>query len=262
MLDVLVTRKDNGELKFAVYRKSTHMDHYLQYNSHQPLQHKLGVIRTLRHRSNTMITERGDKEKEDAHLKKVLSISGYPQWTWQSPNTKTNKPPPSRAIKGAVSMPYIQGITEPLTRLMRAQGVMVHPKPHSKLRDLLVAPKDPIDTLDKTGVVYHITCGDCQSGYVGETSRSLKTRIKEHSKTSSPVGAHAKEYHHNIQFDQVKILDTDQDWFKRGVREAIQIATQTSDLNRDRGRHTLPRIYRSILHSRDSGLPEEAPPRE
>ena len=57
---------------------------------------------------------------------------------------------------------------------MRALGVMVHPKPYSKLRDLLVAPKDPIDTLDRTGVVYHISCGDCPSGYVGETSRPLK----------------------------------------------------------------------------------------
>ena len=178
MLDILMTRRDDGSLKFAVYRKATHTDHYLQCNSHQPLQHKFGVIRTLRHRSNTVITEMEDKEKEDAHLKRVLSISGYPQWTWQLPSSKTNKSPPTRAIKGVISMPYIQGITEPLTRYMRAQGVMVHPKPHSKLRDLLVAPKDPINTLDKTGVVYQISCGDCPSGYVGETSRALRTRLE------------------------------------------------------------------------------------
>ena len=60
--------------------------------------------------------------------------------------------------------------------------VMVLPKPHSKLRDLLVAPKDPINILDKTGVVYHISCGDCSSGYVDETSRDLRTRLKEHAK--------------------------------------------------------------------------------
>ena len=262
MLDILMTRKDNGSLKFSVFRKSTHTDHYLQYNSHQPLQHKIGVVRTLRHRANTVITEMEDKEKEDTHLKKVLSISGYPQWTWQLPNSKTKRPPPTRTIKGAIGMPYIQGITEPITRYMRSQGVMVHPKPHSKLRDLLVAPKDPVNILDRTGVVYHIKCGDCPSGYVGETSRALGTRIKEHTKPSSPVGAHAKDHHHHICFDQVKILDSDQDWFNRGVREAIQIAIKPSDLNRDRGRHTLPRIYRSILHSRDSELPEEAPPRE
>ena len=262
MLDILMSRRENGSLKFAVYRKPTHTDHYLQYNSHQPLQHKLGVIRTLRHRSNTVITEMEDKEKEDVHLKRVLSISGYPQWAWQLPSSKTNKPPSTRAVKGAISMPYIQGITEPFTRYMRALGAMVHPKPHSKLRDLLVAPKDPINTLDKTGVVYQISCGDCPSGYVGETSRALRTRLKEHTKPSSPVGAHAKDHQHRILFDQVKILDSDQDWFSRGVREAIQIATQPSDLNRDRGRHTLPRIYRSILHSRDSELLEEAPPRE
>ena len=81
---------------------------------------------------------------------------------------------------------------------------MVHQKPHSKLRDLLVAPKDPVDTLDKTSVVYLIPCGDCDSGYVGESSRSLRTRLKEHTRTSSPVGAHAQELQNMIQFDQVK----------------------------------------------------------
>ena len=209
-----------------------------------------------------MVSEMEDKDKEDTHLKKVLSISGYPQWTWRLPNTRTNRTPPNRPTKGAISMPYIQGLTEPLTRYMRAQGVMVHQKPLSKLRDLLVAPKDPVDTLDKTGVVYHIPCGDCDSRYVGETSRSLRARLKEHTRTSSPVGAHAQELQHTINFDQVKILDTDPDWFTRGVREAIYITTHQSDLNRDRGRHTLPRIYNTIIHSRDSGLPEEAPPRE
>ena len=103
-------------------------------------------------------------------------------------------------------MPYIQGITEPLSRYMRSHGIMVHPKPHSKLRDLLVAPKDPVDNLDKTGVVYHIPCGDCDSGYVGETSRALRTRLKEHTRTSSPVSAHAQEQQHTILFDQVKVI--------------------------------------------------------
>ena len=52
-----MTRRDNGSLKFAVYQKATHTDYYLQYNSHQPLQHKLGMILKLRPRSNTVIIE-------------------------------------------------------------------------------------------------------------------------------------------------------------------------------------------------------------
>ena len=46
MLDALITRRDDGSLSFSVYRKSTHTDQYLQFSSHQPMEHKLGVIRT------------------------------------------------------------------------------------------------------------------------------------------------------------------------------------------------------------------------
>ena len=56
MLDVKVKRNTNGQLSFSVYRKPTHTDHYLQFSSHQPLEHKLGVVRTLQHRTKHHIT--------------------------------------------------------------------------------------------------------------------------------------------------------------------------------------------------------------
>lgn len=38
MVDVNLCRKEDGSLKF----KDTHMDHYLQFDSHQPFEYKLG----------------------------------------------------------------------------------------------------------------------------------------------------------------------------------------------------------------------------
>ncbi len=77
MLDMLITRKTDGSLKFSVYRKPTHTDRYLKSGSHQQMEHKMGVIRTLTHRANTIITEDEDKEEEVHHIKKVLSIASY-----------------------------------------------------------------------------------------------------------------------------------------------------------------------------------------
>ncbi len=63
MLDTLITRKTDGLIKFSVYRKPTHTDQNLQFDSHQPMEHKMGMIRTLTHRANTIITEDKDKER-------------------------------------------------------------------------------------------------------------------------------------------------------------------------------------------------------
>ena len=123
-------------------------------------------------------------------------------------------------------------------------------KPYNTLRNRLVHPKDKVSNLEKTGVVYHIKCEECDATYVGETERRLQKRLKEHHRSSSPVGHHIEYNKHSISEEKVSVLHQEPNWFKRGVAEAIHIAQEDPILNRDRGRHTLPSIYNQIL-SRD-----------
>ena len=51
-------------------------------------------------------------------------------------------------------------------------------KPFRTLRRILSHPKDRIPDDDK--VVYKINCCDCDASYVGETGRTLETRVLEH----------------------------------------------------------------------------------
>ena len=57
-LDCHVHLKPDRSLNndFTVDRKPTHTDNYLQVDSHHPLIHKLGVIRTLHYRAYTIIS--------------------------------------------------------------------------------------------------------------------------------------------------------------------------------------------------------------
>ncbi len=133
-------------------------------------------------------------------------------------------------------------MTDAICRIIRKAGVKVHIKPYNIIRGHLVHPKDKVKKYDKTGVVYQIQCSDCDSSYVGETERSLKKRISEHQRSSSPVGAHMIERHHSFSEKEVSIGHQEGNWFRRGVAEAIHISSSNPDLNRDRGRHNLPAI--------------------
>ena len=44
---------------------------------------------------------------------------------------------------------------------------------------MLVHPKDKNKKEQQCGVVYEIKCEDCKEKYVGETARTLGTRLKE-----------------------------------------------------------------------------------
>ena len=118
----------------------------------------------------------------------------------------------------------------------------MHVKPTNTLRSQLVHPKDKLEPGDKAGTVYHVQCGDCINHYVGETERQLKVRVGEHLKNkSSHVCQHLKRMDHTFSpTEDVSVLHTETDWFKRGVAESIHILRKRPTINRDKGRHTLP----------------------
>ena len=48
----------------------------------------------------------------------------------------------------------------------------------------LVKVKDSVPRSLHSNVIYKFTCGECNSAYVGETSRHLSTRVREHLVTN------------------------------------------------------------------------------
>ena len=133
-------------------------------------------------------------------------------------------------------------------------------------------PKDKLDKTDKNGVIYHIPCAGinntpCPGTYVGETERTAFARFKEHTATStnaqgkfkSAMLQHAKDEGHHFRRDDVTILDHEENWIRRGIKEAIFIKTLNPTINLDPGRHTLSTHFDSIINNSIKTPPAPAP---
>ena len=243
----------------------------MAFDSHHPLQHKLGVVRTLVHRAKTVVTHEDDITSEMDHLKKALGGCGYGEWTFHAAQRSTSTEQQDTRAKQRnnnhltgrphLTLPYVRGVSEVLRRLFTKRGYSVHFKPSNRLREMLVAPKDKLTTNSKCGVVYQIPCFACDASYIGETERSLGTRLSEHRRDSnrsrseieekniSALAEHAIHQNHQIDWESVRVLDQEASWFERGVRESAHIRIHRSALNKDGGRYQLPAVYSNVLQS-------------
>ena len=77
-LDVEVRRREDGGVSTTVFRKGTHTDKYLDFNSHHSTQHKESVIRSLVQRVETFPSDETKKSVEMRHVKKALRANNYP----------------------------------------------------------------------------------------------------------------------------------------------------------------------------------------
>ena len=180
-----------------VYRKPTHTDRYLDFNSHHDKKHKESTAATLLHRALNLPNTSEGKEREFNHVYAALESNGYPSKFIHDLQTKKTRPPPnlspeelvgmffnlvesSESRKSFASLPDIKGVTEPLTRVLKKYDISVTNKPMNTLQQQFPAPKfRPAPDL-QTNVVYKIPCANCLWCYIGETGRAFNTRRKEH----------------------------------------------------------------------------------
>ena len=92
-LDSCTTLNDDGSLDLTVYRKPTHTDQYLNFDSNRHLQHKRFVVQTLINRANCMVTKPEQKGAEVRHVKSALKGNGYKEWAFKIPHPKTSPTP-------------------------------------------------------------------------------------------------------------------------------------------------------------------------
>ena len=81
-LDTL-TKPTSNSTESTVYRKPTHTDRYLDYNSNHPISAKLSVIHNVIHRAKQVCSTPEFLAKEMNHLHRVLQDNHYPTQSFQ-----------------------------------------------------------------------------------------------------------------------------------------------------------------------------------
>ena len=159
--DTIVKPKADGSLSITVYRKPTHTDQSLQWDSHHHLSAKFIVITTLSHRAKTVCSSPELLQQEMDHLRRALTKCKYPKWALDKVDKRLNKST-SEAIdgvnnqgttgaqavtnevktKGHIVIPYTQGLCESIKKICGRYGIQTHFKGCSTMKNLLVSPKD------------------------------------------------------------------------------------------------------------------------
>ena len=107
--------------------------------------------------------------EERSYVKETLHQNGYPErfllLSQHSPSRKDEEE--KNDPRSHITISYIQGVSEAVTRILSNIDVQVHMKPFRTLRKILSYPKDHIPDDDKSSIVYKINCCDCDASYVG-----------------------------------------------------------------------------------------------
>ena len=263
-LDTIVKPEADGSLSITVYRKPTHTDQYLQWDSHHHLSAKFSVIQTLPHRASTVCSNPELLQKEKEHLRKALTKCNYPKWALDKVEKRLNRSTrqvndggnnsaqsanPGVQSKGHIVIPYTQGLCESIKKICGRYGIQTHFKGGKTIKNLLVSPRDKDPMANQSGAIYRYQCNNlgCDDEYIGETSRTFGERYKEHLKPPSAIHHHSTLTGHTTNQNNFQIIGREGHNLPRNIKESIYIRVSNPSLNNNIGKFNLSHIWDRVL---------------
>ena len=174
-LDTLVIPQSDGSLMTTVYRRPTHTDQYLQWDSHHAISTKYSVISTLYHRVKAVCSNQQQLHEEEEDLQKVLTRCKYIELAINRMKSKINAPITSNnnnnskkkstnsnisnTKRNYIFVPYVKGLSESYKNVCKKYGIQVYFKGGRTIKDLLVALKGKDHITKKSGIRYRYKCG-------------------------------------------------------------------------------------------------------
>ena len=211
----------NGKLSSTWYHKPTDTGLIMNFHSLAPKRYKRSVVSGFVHRIYRACSSWQNIHESIEKAKRVLEQNQYPP-EFYGPiinqtltnifeDRKLNKGPTKKEsdtkdtfmlflqYRGKCSEAYARA----LHRINAPCRIVFTLR---KLKTIMPSLKPPVEKMLKSGVVYQLECPRCNSCYVGQTSRHLQSRFREHINNSGPVKHHLTKCDAKLSEENVSIL--------------------------------------------------------
>ena len=255
-LDVNIHKKDNN-LQYSVYRKPTNNLSYIHFYSghNSKIKESVFISMFLRALRICSITYLNNEIKIIYGIGKKLC---YPNCFIDNcyslakkifHKNNVNKPFNEEFCnKNALIIPYYSKFNN-LPRLLKPLGISVIFKFENCLRNILInnSPKND------TNIIYKIPCCDCNGIYLGQTSKPLEIRIKQHKSyvknynNNSAIFRHIFEEDHIINWENSSKIININNFLERNIVESFLINSISNNFNISKGLCTFDPIMTKLL---------------
>lgn len=232
---------EKGSHEFEIHRKNTSTDLLIQGDSFTPPSHKLAAFHSMAHRLLNIPLSDSSFRREVQVMEYLKEVNGVRldinqliikkhikmvlNKTTSISRVKQNSDRKSRWLK----IPYLGKFTKSLSRELRPYRRKITHYNYMTMYKIFGNNKDKIPREEKSGV-YRLKCGECDSIYIGETSRKVRMRLHEHitayldhKPEKSAYAEHLINSGHDPQKTECKLIHIEYNYRRRIALEKLEI---------------------------------------
>ena len=237
-LDIMIERQNNTLITY-VYHKPTDTGLYLKWVSNQPKQYKINLIKCLCNRASRICSSYNLLMKELDNYKKIFIANGYPHNVIKKAMRKFELKKNDNNIQQQhnsmiqtvyISLPYYNEISIKLAKKIKMlldlpnKKVMFGYKSQTRISSLFSPTYREKKKLNNQ-LIYQYNCQNCNYSYIGQTSRNVDQRKREHQNAfkgigNSKIADHCIQNKHQNDWNY-KILATESNDIKRLIKESL-----------------------------------------
>ena len=255
-LDVLVSANENGFIT-SLFRKKTYTGLLTNFSSFTPFRYKIGLIKTLIDRTFKINSSWSSFHNDIIKVKTTLQKNEFPpslidkcikshvnKYFKHDDSSPSETNEVEKASPRYYKLPYIgmfSSTTEKklftiIKRYCKADVIIKLVFTPLKISTYF-STKDIVPFALKSNLIYEFVCKGCNASYIGETTRHLSVRMKEHLKSDKQ--SHIYKHLQSKEICKSKcdencfsILDTASTKFSLQIKEGMHIEWKKPTLNK------------------------------